>query len=113
MLGDWHSGPSPCKKLYTITAGVYHLTVQISFGYTQVRHPNILAFKDTLELEEKHETVIYVVTEPVTPLEELLAELDVQGEARCDAHRIQSSAAGLASGHALLCKGACWSGWPS
>ena len=59
-----------------------------------MRHPNILAFKDTLELEEKHETVIYVVTEPVTPLEELLAELDVQGEARCAAHLSQSSVQG-------------------
>jgi SCY1-like protein 1 len=49
----------------------------------QVRHPNILAFKDTLEVEEKHEVVIYVVTEPVTPLADTLAELDVQGEARC------------------------------
>lgn len=62
--------------------------------HTQVRHPNILAFKDMLELEEKHETVIYVVTEPVTPLEELLAELDVQGEARCAAHLLQDGVQG-------------------
>ena len=62
---------------------VNHYPAQACLGNAQVRHPNILAFKDTLELEEKHETVIYVVTEPVTPLEELLAELDVQGEARC------------------------------
>ena len=37
-------------------------------------------------MEEKHEVVIYVVTEPVTPLADTLAELDVQGEARCAPH---------------------------
>ena len=70
------------------------ITPQDRCNQVQVRHPNILAFKDTLELEEKHETVIYVVTESVTPLEELLAELDVQGEARCAAHLSQSSVQG-------------------
>lgn len=57
----------------------------------QVRHPNVLAFKDMLEVEDKHEVTIYVVTEPVTPLAETLAELDVQGEARCAASRPDSS----------------------
>ena len=79
------------------------ITLQSRSVKAQVRHPNILAFKDTLEMEEKHETVIYVVTEPVTPLEELLAELDVQGEARCAAHVTQSSLWGLICGSGWLC----------
>ena len=48
----------------------------------QVRHPNILAFKETLELEEKGETVIYLVTEPVTPLAAILSQLEMEGSAR-------------------------------
>ena len=48
----------------------------------QVRHPNILAFKDTAELDERGETVIYLVTEPVTPLATILSQLDIEGSAR-------------------------------
>ena len=48
----------------------------------QLRHPNVLSFKDTAELEERGETIIYIVTEPVTPLAEVLQSLDVAGPAR-------------------------------
>ncbi|KAK9810296.1 hypothetical protein WJX72_008245 [[Myrmecia] bisecta] len=47
-----------------------------------VRHPNVLAFKDTAEVEEKGVTVIYLVTEPVTPLVEVLSTMDLQASAR-------------------------------
>ncbi len=49
----------------------------------QVRHPNVLALRDTLEVEEKGCTSIYIITEPVTPLIDVLEELDVAGPARC------------------------------
>ena len=49
----------------------------------QLRHPNVLSFKDTAELDERGETVIYLVTEPVTPLLEVLQTLDMTGPARC------------------------------
>ncbi len=48
----------------------------------QLRHPNVLAFKDTAEVEEKGETVLYLVTEPVKPLADVLEELDMEGSAR-------------------------------
>ena len=51
-------------------------------AHLQLRHPNVLSFKDTAELEERGETLIYIVTEPVTPLAEVLASLDVTGAAR-------------------------------
>ena len=47
-----------------------------------MRHPNVLAFKDTLEVDEKTATALYVITEPVAPLTEVLQELDVKGPAR-------------------------------
>lgn len=47
-----------------------------------LRHPNVLSFKDTAELDERGETIIYLVTEPVTPLLEVLQSLDVTGPAR-------------------------------
>ena len=50
----------------------------------QVRHPNVLAFKDTLEVEEKSTTALYVITEPVAPLTEVLQQLDVERPARQD-----------------------------
>ena len=50
--------------------------------WMQLRHPNILAFKDTAEVEEKGETVIYLVTEPCKPLADALEELDMTGSAR-------------------------------
>ena len=49
----------------------------------QLRHPNVLSFKDTAELDERGETIIYLVTEPVTALLEVLQSLDVTGPARC------------------------------
>ena len=48
----------------------------------QLRHPNILQFRDTAEVDERGETVIYVVTEPVTPLAVHLTSLDLQGPQR-------------------------------
>jgi SCY1-like protein 1 len=48
----------------------------------QVRHPNVLALRDTIEVEEKGLTSIYIITEPVTPLIDVLEELDVAGPAR-------------------------------
>ena len=42
----------------------------------------MLAFKDTAEVDEKGETVIYIVTEPVTPLLEVLKQLDMEGTSR-------------------------------
>ena len=47
-----------------------------------MRHPNVLAFKGTLEVEEKGNTALYVITEPVAPLTEVLQQLDIQGVAR-------------------------------
>ena len=48
----------------------------------QLRHPNILQFKETAEIEERGETVILVVTEPVMPLAEHLGGLELQGPPR-------------------------------
>ena len=49
----------------------------------QVRHPNILALKNALELEDKGVTTLYIITEPVTPLGEILREVSMEGPARC------------------------------
>ena len=49
----------------------------------QVRHPNILALKDTMEVEDKGLTTLYIITEPVTPLAEILKEREIEGAARC------------------------------
>jgi SCY1-like protein 1 len=49
----------------------------------QVRHPNILALKDTLEVEDKGMTTLYIITEPVTPLAYILREVSIEGPARC------------------------------
>lgn len=48
----------------------------------QLRHPNVLAFKFTVELEEKGDTLIYLVTECVKPLTTVLGSLDITEEAR-------------------------------
>ena len=48
----------------------------------QLRHPNVLAFKDSAETTEKGATVIYLVTEPVQPLRLVLQELDLHGQHR-------------------------------
>lgn len=47
-----------------------------------MKHPNILTFKDSQEVEEKGETVIYLVTEAVTPLIDVLQSLNFTPEAR-------------------------------
>lgn len=47
-----------------------------------LRHPNVLSFKDTAELDERGEIIIYLVTEPVTPLLDVLQTLDMSGPAR-------------------------------
>lgn len=47
-----------------------------------LRHPNILAFKDSYELLEKGQTVIYLVTQAVQPLKQVLVELDLKGQHR-------------------------------
>jgi SCY1-like protein 1 len=49
-----------------------------------MRHPNILAFRDTAEVEEKGGTAIYIVTEPVQPLAMVLEELKLEGTQRWD-----------------------------
>lgn len=52
----------------------------------QVRHPNILSFLHSTEIEgfdgpsQKH--TIYIVTEPVMPLSEKLKELNLSGTQR-------------------------------
>lgn len=56
----------------------------------QLRHPNILSFKDTAEIEERGETVIYIVTEEVSPLTLTLNTLSLE-----DKHREQYVSMGL------------------
>jgi hypothetical protein len=75
--------PLPSKK--TI---LWRLECALRF-IVQVRHPNVLALRDTIEVEEKGLTSIYIITEPVTPLIDVLEELDVAGPARwCGTHGI-------------------------
>ena len=40
-----------------------------------LRHPAVLQFKDSVEVEEKGEAVLYLVTEAVTPLAEVLRSM--------------------------------------
>ncbi|WIA22885.1 hypothetical protein OEZ86_009825 [Tetradesmus obliquus] len=47
-----------------------------------LRHPNVLAFKDSLEVQEKGMTVLYLVTEAVRPLAMVMQELDLSGHHR-------------------------------
>ncbi|CAD7699921.1 unnamed protein product [Ostreobium quekettii] len=47
-----------------------------------LRHPNVLAFKDTVEVEEKGTVTLYLITEAVKPLELVLNELNLSGEQR-------------------------------
>ncbi|GAB4824254.1 hypothetical protein N2152v2_011300 [Parachlorella kessleri] len=44
-----------------------------------LRHPNILAFKETVEIEERGETVVYIMTEAVTALSTVLRDNDLKG----------------------------------
>ncbi len=46
----------------------------------QLRHPNVLAFKDSAEVQEKGSTVIYLVTQAVKPLKMVLEELNLGGK---------------------------------
>ena len=66
----------------------------------QVRHPNILALKDTLEVEDKGVTTLYIITEPVTPLADILKDHSMEGPARC--WRQPHSPAALAHAHACM-----------
>eukprot|EP01025_Chloroclados_australasicus_P044658 TRINITY_DN4855_c0_g2_i1.p1 TRINITY_DN4855_c0_g2~~TRINITY_DN4855_c0_g2_i1.p1 ORF type:complete len:807 (+),score=106.86 TRINITY_DN4855_c0_g2_i1:50-2422(+) len=43
-----------------------------------LRHPNIVAFKDTAEQEERTKINIFIVTEPVSPLQEVLSEIELR-----------------------------------
>ncbi|KAK3284628.1 hypothetical protein CYMTET_7730 [Cymbomonas tetramitiformis] len=51
-----------------------------------IKHPNVLEFKDSLELEQGEksggEPVIYLVTEPVKPLKQVLRELNLDSSAK-------------------------------
>lgn len=42
-----------------------------------MRHPNILAFKDSQEVTEKGVTTLYLITEPAQPLRDVLTEVDL------------------------------------
>lgn len=42
-----------------------------------MRHPNVLIYKDMLEVEEKERITLYLVTEPVEPLEKVLLKLNL------------------------------------
>ena len=45
----------------------------------QLRHPNVLIFKDSLEVEEKSSTTLYLVTEPIQLLSTVLRDGDLSG----------------------------------
>lgn len=47
-----------------------------------LRHPNILAYKDSVEVVEKGQTVLYLVTEAVKPLQDVFKELELTGKHR-------------------------------
>jgi SCY1-like protein 1 len=44
----------------------------------------VLAFKDSAEVQEKGQTVVYLVTQPVKPLKLVLEELNLNGQHRCE-----------------------------
>lgn len=62
------------------------LRISTRFWIGQVRHPNVLAFLHSTEVENIDGGVakptIYLVTEPVMPLSEKIQELDLQGTQR-------------------------------
>lgn len=41
----------------------------------KLRHPSILAYRDSMEIEERAGVTVYLVTEPCRPLKETLGEL--------------------------------------
>jgi hypothetical protein len=61
-------------------------TLKTNAGDGQLRHPNVLEYKDSLEIEAGEKTgggpVLYIVTEPVSPLNCKLNELNLQGADR-------------------------------
>jgi len=61
------------------------LTVLCGAGF-QVRHPNILSFLHSAEIETYDagtpKVTIYIVTEPVMPLSEKIKELGLEGTQR-------------------------------
>lgn len=56
------------------------------FAFLQVRHPNILSFLHSTEVETHDgsttKVTIYIVTEPVMPLSEKIKELGLDGKQR-------------------------------
>lgn len=55
-------------------------------AHPQLRHPNVLQFKDSVELEASERggpVTLYLVTEAVTPLSTLLQELRLSDAQRC------------------------------
>jgi hypothetical protein len=82
----------------------------------QLRHPNVLAFKDSLELQEKGQTVLYLVTEAVRPLAMVLKELDISGQhRRVNEHEPRAAAAArpysnkrTCSSYAMQCQTVLW-----
>lgn len=57
-----------------------------------LRHPNVLVFKDTAEVEERGETTLYLATEPVRPLAAVLGSIGVRGEERNQVRRREGPA---------------------
>lgn len=49
----------------------------------QLRHPNVLAYKDSAEVQERNTTVVYLVTEAAQPLINILEELDLPPAHKC------------------------------
>lgn len=43
----------------------------------QLRHPNVLTYKDSHEISEKGGTTLYLITEPVSPLARVLKEVEL------------------------------------
>lgn len=70
------------RSLCAIDALFERMLLLVSCSVWQLRHPNILAFKDSLEVQEKGQQVVYLVTEAVSPLSTLLKELDLSGKHR-------------------------------
>ncbi len=65
----------------------------------QLRHPNVLNYKDSMEVQEKGCTVICLVTEPVKPLKSVLQELDLHGQHRCE---VQAQVLTNGSAHQMM-----------
>lgn len=60
--------------------------LKVAFIFFQVRHPNILSFLHSTEVEtldgSSTKVTIYIVTEPVMPLSEKIKELGLEGSQR-------------------------------